>query len=378
VLFLKLIKCILTIAIFAVFFAGSVFASDVNVSAESAILIDGKTGTVIFEKNARQRRSMASTTKIMTAVVAINASSMDDVVTVKPEYTKVEGSSMYLNPGEKLSMEELLNGLLLMSGNDAAKTIAGYISGDDASFAGLMNKEAQKIGLNDTHFDNPSGLDGETHYTTAFDMAKLSRYAMNDVKGFAEIVSRERYKGENRLIINHNKFLAIYGGACGIKTGFTKKSGRCLVTGAERNGSFLIAVTLNAPDDWNDHKKMMDAGFSEYKDIEFFKKGEEILRIPVVSGKDKEVSVTAAEDAALKMLPQDIDEAETNITGRKFVYAGIKSGDIYGYVHITVNGNDVMEIPLIYAEDIELREDTGFFDNIFKNMIEFANTIKFW
>ena len=209
---------------------------------------------------------MASTTKIMTALVAIESSPLDKNVMISDMAIGTEGSSLYLKKGEIMSMSDLLMGLMLRSANDAAAAIAYEISGSIEAFADKMNEKAASIGVTDTHFTNPHGLDDENHYTTAADLAIITAEALkNDT--FLEIVSTEKciiknFDGEARLLTNHNKLLSLYDGAIGVKTGFTKKSGRCLVGAAERDGMRLIAVTINAPDDWNDHEALFDFGFS--------------------------------------------------------------------------------------------------------------------
>ena len=183
-------------------------AGALSVSAHSAILYDPLSGTALYEKDADEKRPMASTTKIMTAVCALDRGGLKDPVTVKREYTMTEGSSMYLKEGEQVSLECLLNGLLLLSGNDAAEAIAGFLSGSDDAFAKLMNKKAEELSLNDTNFENPSGLDGQNHYTTARDLARLAAYAM-DLPEFRSIVSKKQYSDGTRTMQNHNRLLWI-------------------------------------------------------------------------------------------------------------------------------------------------------------------------
>ena len=262
---------IIIIAIFLIlifiFYATAVFsASGPSVSAKAAALYDAASNSFLYTKNADTRLPMASTTKIMTALVAIESSPLDKNVMISDMAIGTEGSSLYLKKGEIMSMSDLLMGLMLRSANDAAAAIAYEISGSIEAFADKMNEKAASIGVTDTHFTNPHGLDDENHYTTAADLAIITAEALkNDT--FLEIVSTEKciiknFDGEARLLTNHNKLLSLYDGAIGVKTGFTKKSGRCLVGAAERDGMRLIAVTINAPDDWNDHEALFDFGFS--------------------------------------------------------------------------------------------------------------------
>lgn len=257
-------KKIAALLIFSLLIMQNVLA--VDLSARAAVLIDGKSGKVLFEKNKDERLPMASTTKIMTGLLACESKKMKKVVTVSPVASGTEGSSLWLEPGEKQTLENLTYGLMLRSGNDAAVAIAEYLGGSTEAFALMMNERAKKIGVQNTGFQNPNGLDAEGHFTTAYDLALISREAMKNKK-FRKIVSTKsktipwESSEWDRSLTNHNKMLWRYEGCNGIKTGFTKKSGRCLVTSAKRGKTELICVTLNAPDDWNDHTKMLDYGF---------------------------------------------------------------------------------------------------------------------
>lgn len=241
-----------------------------GVSAKAAVLIEQSSGQILFGKNETQRLPMASTTKIMTAIVALEHGNPEDIVTVSKEAAYTEGSSMYLHVGEEIRLESLLYGLMLNSGNDAAIAIAEHISGSADAFADLMNETAAKIGVKDTSFRNPNGLDAEGHFTTAYDLAMITRYGLSN-PAFQEIVRTKTKAVEldgragGRILSNHNKMLKLYPGCDGVKTGFTKKCGRCLVSSATRDGMQLIAVTLNAPDDWNDHTYLLNYGFHTYK-----------------------------------------------------------------------------------------------------------------
>ena len=258
---------ILSIALFA-FPALPVFAGDaLAASASSAILFHPASGAVLFEKDADRRRPIASTTKIMTALTVLaGEDDLNRSFTVPLESTGVEGSSLYLQAGETLTVMELLYGLMLASANDAATALALLCSGSIPAFADEMNRIAEQLGLRNTHFVNPHGLDHPEHYSTARDLALIAAAAFEDVN-FREMVSTRRYSipapdGGRRFLTNHNKLLSRYPDCVGVKTGFTKKSGRCLVSAAERDGVLLIFVTLNDPNDWNDHTLLLDYGFS--------------------------------------------------------------------------------------------------------------------
>lgn len=321
-------------------------------SAKAAALIDADSGEVLLVHNADERLPMASTTKIMTAFTAIEMGELDREIEVKPEYTRVEGSSMYLKPGEKLPLREVLYGLMLMSGNDAALCIAGECGGQ-TSFVERMNDKAQALGLENTHFDNPNGLDGETHHTTALELAQLTSYALKD-STFREIVSTKIYHSDQRSMKNHNKMLWLYDGAIGVKTGFTKKSGRCLVSAAEKEGRILVAVTLNDPDDWRDHEALLNEGFSHYQQREFHQAGEKILEIPVVSGRKTIVPVVTRQSGKGFLSETEWRELKTKMIGAEFTYAPIHAGQRYGKIQYICGNRIVFEDDLIFGESVEM------------------------
>ena len=227
------------------------------VSARAAVVIDADTGETLFEQNADSRLPMASTTKIMTALVALGEGDLDRVYTVKPEYAAVEGSSMYLKPGETLTVETLLYGLLLCSGNDAAVALADHCGGSVARFVGWMNETAQRIGMTGSSFANPNGLDDEQHYSTARDMALLAAYAARNPT-FVRLCSTRSVTVGGRTMTNHNKLLQSVEGCIGMKTGYTKAAGRTLVSCVRRDGRTLVAVTLQDGNDWADHAEMLN------------------------------------------------------------------------------------------------------------------------
>ena len=237
-------------------------ARAVQTSATAAILVDETGGQVLYEKNADQKMRIASTTKIMTALIAIRDGNLSDVVTVSRHAANVEGSSMYLKSGEQLTLEALLYGLLLASGNDAATAIAEHIAGSEAAFAERMNEAARTLGMTNSSFANPHGLDAEGHYSTARDMAKLGNAAM-DLPVFRRIASTQTITIGNRTLKNHNKLLGTLEGCVGLKTGYTRAAGRTLVTCAERDGRRLIAVTLQDGNDWEDHRNLYEYGFAQ-------------------------------------------------------------------------------------------------------------------
>ncbi|WP_396265987.1 D-alanyl-D-alanine carboxypeptidase family protein [Halobacillus salinarum] len=238
--------------------------------------MDAKSGRVLYEKDAYDSALIASTTKIMTAIIAIESGKLNERVNVSGRAVRTEGSSIYLTENEKIPLKDLVYGLMLRSGNDSAVAIAEHVGGSVEGFTYLMNEKAEWLGMEHTHFENPHGLDGESHYSSAYDLALLMSYAMKN-KAFRDVTGSESYRSENRDYPwkNKNKLLTIYyDRTTGGKTGYTKKAGRTLVSTAEKDGMELVAVTLNAPDDWNDHQRMFEWGFENYSTYQLQKKGE--------------------------------------------------------------------------------------------------------
>lgn len=334
------------------------------VSAQSAVVLDGLTGECLYAKNADAQLPMASTTKIMTAITAIEMGDLDRVYTVKKAYTLVEGSSMYLREGEQISLRDTLYGLMLMSGNDAALAIAGECGGEEA-FVAAMNEKARQLGLPHTHFENPNGLDGENHHTTARELARLTAYAMqNEI--FREIVSTERRQVGERTMVNHNKLLRMYQDAVGVKTGFTKRAGRCLVSAAERDGRRLIAVTLHAPDDWNDHIEMLDTAFAQYEPCTLAESGERVCSVSVQSGWLRTVPLNADETVTVSLTDAERERLQTVRYGRRIFYAPVAAGEACGELVWLLDGKEVARVGLTAAESSEqLAETPSFWTRLF-------------
>lgn len=324
-----------------------------GLSAEHAILMDASTGRVLLEKDADSRALIASTTKIMTALVVCEQCNVLDRMSIPKEAVGIEGSSMYLKEGEILTIQDLLYGLMLRSGNDAATALAIYCGGTVEGFAQLMNDKAHKLGLNDTHFANPHGLDSPGHYSTARDMAILAAYAMRNPI-FAQTVSTKVVTAGTRHIQNHNKLLWRLEGADGVKTGYTKAAGRILVSSVMRDGRRLIAVTMNAPDDWNDHISLINRGFNTYKNRLVVSAGEYVGARSVAGGTAETVALIAAEDFVYSLAD---DEVITLVqSGYDFVYAPVLAGSDAGYMYVLVQDQIVGKIPLVYGETIEQRQ----------------------
>ena len=322
-----------------------------GVSASCAILVDAESGRVLMEKNAHEERAIASITKLMTALVAVESTSdLDRAVTIQKEWTLAEGSSMYLREGEELTLRELLYGLLLVSGNDAALAIAGFCAGDVDTFVEWMNLRVKELGMEHTHFVNPNGLPAEGHYSTAADMAKLAIVVMEQ-PDLAEIVGTKSVTMAGRTMTNHNKLLWRYEGCVGMKTGYTDAAGRTLVSCAERDGQRLIAVTLNAPNDWADHAAMFDYGFSQWPSILLASAGRDLRTLPVTGSLVRFVPVQVERDVRYPLAADERVTAKIDLPDE--VEAPVKEGDIAGSLTYYVDGKEVGSTYLVYSHSVE-------------------------
>ena len=320
------------------------------ISAEKAILMDSATERVLYEKNADAQSLIASTTKIMTALIVCEQCNVLDKMRIPKEAVGIEGSSMYLKEGEILTIQELLYGLMLHSGNDAAVALAIYCGGTVEGFAELMNDKAHQLGLRGTHFENPNGLDAPGHYSTARDLAVLAAYAMENPI-FYKTVSTKSVTLRERYLRNHNKLLWQVEGVDGIKTGYTRAAGRILVSSATRDGRRLVAVTINAPDDWSDHAQLLNQGFSGFEMTRIVSKGEIVGFLEIAGGQSGVVQLLSADDF---QYPLAFDEVTTlMVPGTGFVYAPVAEGAAAGYAYVCLNGKSVGKIPVIYGETIE-------------------------
>ena len=343
------------------------WAAGPEVSAQSAVVLTADTGAVLFEKDGHTPRPVASTTKIMTALLALEAAQErgDPLVDITQEMVAVEGSSMGLQAGDSISLTGLAAGMLLASGNDAANAAALYLDGSLESFAARMNQRAAALGMEDTHFVTPSGLDGEDaqglgHLSTAYDMALLARAALEDqafrqlcsspslAVEFAEPVKRVTYT-------NHNKLLTHYQGCVGVKTGFTKEAGRCLVSAAERDGALLIAVTLNAPNDWEDHTALLDYGFSQVEPYQLAG-GDVRLTVPVVGSPVEVVSLRGSNGGEVTLPLGQGAQVERVVHAPKFLYAPVEAGEQVGEICWYLEGQLLGSAPLTAAGAAPLQE----------------------
>jgi D-alanyl-D-alanine carboxypeptidase/D-alanyl-D-alanine carboxypeptidase (penicillin-binding protein 5/6) len=350
------------------------------VNASGYVLINADTFEVLAGDNIHKKLSMASTTKIMTALILVEQNTPEKEVITTKEMVTVEGSSMGLLPGDSVSYYELIVGMMLPSGNDAANTAAISVAGSIQKFTELMNNKAKDIGMENTHFVTPSGLDDDEHYSTAFDMALLAAYALkNDV--LRDIMSKPSITVTygnppyQRTLSNHNKLLKTYEYCIGVKTGFTKKSGRCLVSAAEKDGCRVIAVTLNAPSDWNDHKYLLEYGLSclSQYDVTY---NLPINSVSVVGGNLDSVTV-----ATERFMCGCTDISKNGISAEyeflPFIYAPVKIGQTVGKVNyyydnkiinsidiITINSTDKKEIKFTFKQKFKKN-----LYNIFKHYI---------
>ena len=324
-----------------------------DTSAKSAVLIDAASGRIIYEKNSGQCLPMASTTKIMTALVALENADKDADVTIPPEAVGVEGSSVCLKAGEQMTLEQLLYAVMLESANDAASAVAHIVGGSIDDFALMMNEKAQSLGLVNTSFANPHGLDAQNHYTTAYELALISAQAMKN-DDFKKIVGTYKYRipmseSGYRYLMNHNKMLKMYDGAIGVKTGFTKKSGRCLVSAAEKDGLMLIAVTLNAPNDWRDHSAMLDYGFENYEMCTLARPGEYSFELECIGKKSTHVKLTNPSGLE-RCLKKDSGDITQTVYLPRFVYAPVNCGDALGYIEFSHNGESIGRVELTVSQ----------------------------
>lgn len=343
--------------------------SGLSVSAAAAILIEADTGTVLYAKNEKEHRSIASTTKIMTTLLTLEAGELDKEFTVDPMAIKVEGTSMGLREGDIVTRRALCYGMLLPSGNDAANAAAISVSGSMSEFAEKMNSRAKTLGMNDSCFVTPSGLDADGQYSCAYDLALLTVCALRN-EDFREICSKAKAQVAfgnppyERWLINSNKMLYSYPDCIGVKTGFTDNARRTLVTAAERDGVTLIAVTLNAPDDWKDHTKMLDYGFSKVsmREAEYDCTG---LKVPVISGEAEYIDVCMTKKATLPLTESQKERIKARVFLPSFVYAGVTAGEIIGEVRFELDGIILDSVPLAAVQSCkQCEQKTDFFTGL--------------
>ncbi|MBQ8960425.1 MAG: D-alanyl-D-alanine carboxypeptidase [Ruminococcus sp.] len=324
-----------------------------EVSARAAAVITADTAETVFLSGEQGKLPMASTTKIMTAMLTIESGGLYEEFTVDPDAIMVEGSSMGLLPGDKVTKYDLCCGMLLPSGNDAANAAAVRIAGSTEAFAELMNARARELGLGHTYFVTPSGLEGEGHGSSALDMAMLAREALKSPI-FREICSQESMKlsfGDppyDRWLRNTNKLLSLYGGTYGVKTGFTDEAGRCLVSACERDGKRLICVTLNDRNDWNDHMALYDYAFGQ---AELISPAAESAQVAVVGSEKESVSCAPGELPEITALEAGPEELTFTVISAPFVYAPVSVGEELAQLSIAYNGREITRVPLLAEEE---------------------------
>ncbi len=373
---MKIISFLVALVISAIYLSTFCYAADasaenapVGISAQAYALVDADSGELLYGKNEHVRLGMASTTKIMTAIVAIELCDTETVVSIPESAVGIEGSSIYLKKNEELSVKELLYALLLESANDAACAIAITVSGSLDAFVSEMNSKAALLGLGDTHFANPHGLSDPMHYTTAYDLSILMSYCMRNEE-FAEITGTKKLSlpgsdsSYSRLLVNHNKLL-FQDGICGGKTGFTKKTGRCLVTFGEKEGVRLCAATLNAPSDWNDHKQLYTLGYTLYKHKELEHSGI-IPEVAHVCGGINGSQVNLYLKNDISAVLRNNVELDRIVELKRFYHAPISEGDVLGRVCYYNGDILVCTSDIVAMNSIEKKEyKKSFFRKVF-------------
>lgn len=340
-----------------------------NVTARSAVVMEAKTGKVIYSRNMKDIKYPASTTKIMTLIVALENGNLNDEVTASEDASKTEGSTIWLEPGEKRRMLDLLYGMMLVSGNDATVAVAEHIAGSVPAFAKMMTEKAHAIGATDTFFVNSSGLPDEQHYTTAYDMALIAAYGYNSNPMFEQIVSTKEMQipwadnDYDRVLDNENRMLWLYDGGNGVKTGYTDAAGRCLVSAANRDGVQLVAVVLDSLYMWNDSIAMLDYGFDHIKKHRIIKQNEDVNTVYVSAGRKKQLQLQAAEDFYIPLDKDDNsdidDKIKTRVEAPDRIEAAISKGDHIGELFISYDGKEIGKVPLVAAESIERKSFFG-------------------
>ena len=327
-----------------------------NVTATSAIVIEASTGHVIYSRNAEQRMFPASTTKMMTLIMALESGRMDEIVTVGSNADGAEGSTLWLNAGENIPLRELLYGMIMVSGNDAAIAIAEHLDGTVYQFAEHMNKKAAEIGAKNTHFTNPHGLPDDNHYTTAHDLALIAAYGYK-LAEFENIVTAKEVSygwihDFPKIFRSENQMLWLYRGGNGIKTGYTDKAGRCLISAAKRDGIQIISVVLDSEYMWNDSILLLDYGFNNVKFEKLVKADEVVKNIPVMSGRKKSVQVKTTGEIVMPIFGND-EPYQVVYDLPKVLNAPVTNGQKVGKVRVMYGDKEAAAVDIIATADIE-------------------------
>ncbi len=345
------------------------------VNATASIVMDMKSGRVLYEKNAYTRKAMASTTKIMTAILALEKGNLEDDVTVSKRAAMIGGSRVNLVQGEVFKLKDLLYGLMLNSGNDAAIAIAEHIGGTVEDFVDLMNRKAQDLELADTSFRSPHGLDADGHYTTAYDLARLSAYALKNPL-FSKIVSTKSITLPRLGLYNTNDMLWYYPGADGVKTGFTGKAGRCLVTSVTRNDWRIISVVLGCPTNSiraQSSSSILDYAFDNYKPYSLLNSDELFTKIPVKKGIQEDVSIKPVENIDIPLTNQEVEEVQKIVTLPDIIRAPVSGNIEVGTVKYVLNDKVIAQSPLKTVESIRRKNFGDYFGDILKSWGSLAN-----
>ncbi|SDD37748.1 D-alanyl-D-alanine carboxypeptidase DacB [Sporomusa acidovorans DSM 3132] len=335
-----------------------------DLTAKAAIVMEASTGKVLYSRNAEERRYPASTTKIITLITALEYGKLDDVVTASQNAATTEGSSLWLLPGEQLTLLDMLYGIMLVSGNDATVAVAEHISGSVDVFAKLMTEKAHSIGAVNSNFVNTSGLPDERHYTTAHDLAKIAAYGYKNPL-FTQIVSTQHKiipwpgKEHDRDLYNENRMLWLYDGANGVKTGYTDAAGRCLVSAANRNGVQLVAVVLDSERMWDDSIKLLNYGFAQLKPVPVVHKGDILKTVKISEGKTGNVKLVADQDIVLPMADNEHDQFSTVIDAPNKMNAPVAAGQKIGTVKVLYNNVEVANADLLADQQVERKSFFG-------------------
>ena len=354
--------------------AGAEEGEGFTTSAKAAVLLERDTGKVLYAFNENAALPMASTTKVMTALLALEKGKLDDVITVGKNAFGVPGTSIYLNEGEKITLRDLLYGLMLASGNDAAVAIAEYIGGSVDQFCAMMTARARELGCKTTTFVNPNGLPVAGHQTTAYELALIAREAMRHDE-FRAIVSTQRasipWEGRtyDRILNNKNRLLSEYEGATGIKTGYTKAAGRCLVFGAKRDGMEVIGVVLNCGDWFEEAKRIMDFGFERYERFTAYGAGETIRVLPVQDGKEEVAYLNLQNELSAVVLKGEIPSLELDVPDS--LQAGTAKGTVVGEARLMLEDQIVAESPIVVAENVAEQDYAFEVDRVLLNWFPF-------
>ncbi|MBE3577816.1 MAG: D-alanyl-D-alanine carboxypeptidase [Limnochordales bacterium] len=338
---------------------GAQQAREPYLSAASAILVDNETGTVLYARNEHTRRAPASTTKILTAILAIESGRLNRTVKVSRRAANVIGSDINLRAGQVVHLEDLLAGLLIRSGNDAAIAIAEAVAGSVEEFAALMNRRAAELGATNSHFVNPHGLDTPDHYTTAYDLALLARTAMN-YPLFARLVATRSYSPTSIPGVswhNTNRLLWSFDGMEGIKTGTTGRAGNCLVAAASRDGRQLISVVMGSENRWGDTSRLLEWGFTNFTLLKPVVRGQKVATVPVTGARKSRVTgpatapVIATRDLKLTVPVKQANRYHVSLDLQPLT-APVRRGESAGTLYLLLEGKPVASVPLKVGADV--------------------------